>query len=92
MTLRVVPLAAVKLELLCDGKQTFSGGVTVGHPLNFSCAGVYEISVEDAGAVNLSIDGERIYVGRAGQSIAGRHVSRANLPDFVNPPYQQAGR
>ena len=92
MILRVVPLAAAKLGLLCDGKEIYSGTIEPGRPLSFTCARVYEITVEDAGAVNLSIDGERIYVGRPGQSSAGRHVSRANLPDFLNPPFEQAGR
>jgi len=92
MTLRAVPLQSVKFGLLCDGKEMFSGTLEPGRALSFTCTGVYEITTEDAGAVNLSIDGDRIYVGRRGQSIAGRHVSRANLPDFLNPPYEQAGR
>lgn len=92
MTLRAVPLQSVKFGLLCDGKEAFSGTLEPGRSLSFTCAGVYDITVEDAGAVNLSIDGERIYVGRRGQSIAGRHVSRANLPDFLNPPYEPPGR
>ena len=88
MTLRVVPLQSVKFGLRCDGKEVFAGTLEPGHPQNFACAGVYEVTVEDAGAVNLSIDGDRIYVGRRGQSIVGRHVSRANLPDFLNPPFE----
>jgi cytoskeleton protein RodZ len=88
LSLRVVPLAVVRFGLLCDGKDLFSGTLEVGRTLTFTCAGVYEVSVEDAGAVNLSVGGDRIYIGRPGQSIAGRHVSRANLPDFLNPPYE----
>lgn len=92
MALRVVPLQTVKFGLLCDGKEAYSGTLEPGRPQTFTCAGVYEITVEDAGAVNLSVNGDRIYVGRPGQSIAGRHVSRANLPDFLNPPYEPAPR
>jgi cytoskeletal protein RodZ len=92
MTLRVVPLASARFGLLCNGKEAFSGTLEPGHAQSFTCAGVYEISLDDAGAVNLSIDGDRIYVGRKGQSIAGRHVSRANLPDFLDPPFEPAGR
>ena len=92
MALRVVPLQPVRFELRCDGKEAFSGTLEPGRPQSFTCTGVYEITVEDAGAVNLSVNGDRIYVGRPGQSIAGRHVSRANLPDFLNPPFEPARR
>ena len=34
----------------------------------------------------LGVRGERVYLGRPGQSIAGRHVSAENYLDFLSPP------
>ena len=86
----MIPLQQVRFGLRCNGQESYSGLLETGKPLNFNCAGVYEVSIEDAGAVNLSVNGERIYLGRPGQSIAGRHVSAANYPDFLKPPFEAA--
>jgi cytoskeletal protein RodZ len=90
LTLRVISFHSVRFELLCSGKPLHSGALAVGAPLTFDCQGVYEVSLEDAGAVSMSINGERIYLGRPGQAIMGRHVSAANYQDFVNAPSEAA--
>ena len=92
LIMRVVPLQTAGLQLQCDGKQIFSGELQAGRAFRFDCPGVYEISMEDAGAVNLSINGERIYLGRPGQTIAGRHISAANYVDFLTPRSEAAPR
>ena len=84
--MRVIPLQPSRLGLLCNGKEIYSGNLQAGQVIKFECAGVYEVSMDDAGAMNLSVNGERIYLGRQGQSISGRHVSAANYLDYVNPP------
>lgn len=92
LILRVIPFQPVRFSLMCGGKELFSGNLSVGSPLRFQCPGVYEVSLDDAGAVSLSVNGERIYLGRPGQSIAGRHVSAANYLDFARPPSEAIPR
>ncbi len=86
LVVRIIPLQPSRLGLLCNGREVYSGAVEAGQVLKFECAGVYEVSMDDAGAMNVSANGERIYLGRPGQSITGRHVSAANYLDYVNPP------
>ena len=86
LVVRIIPIHPSRLGLLCNGREVYSGAVEAGQVLKFECAGVYEVSLDDAGATNISINGERIYLGRPGQSITGRHVSAANYRDYVDPP------
>lgn len=86
LTLLVMPFEKTRLGLLCNGKEAFSGKLEPGRPMRFNCSGVFEISTDDAGASNFSLNGERMYLGRRGQAIAGRHLSAANFADFTQPP------
>jgi cytoskeletal protein RodZ len=90
IALRVIPFHPVRFELMCSGKPLHSGVLAVGVPLSFECQGVYEVSLEDAGAVSMSVNGERIYLGRPGQPVAGRHVSSSNYQDYLNAPSEAA--
>lgn len=92
LVLRVIPFQPVRFSLLCGGNVLYSGHLAAGNPLRFQCAGVYVVTLDDAGAVSMSVNGERIYLGRPGQSIAGRHVSAGNYLDFVRPPPETTPR
>ena len=86
LVMRVVPLKEVRFDVLCDGRPAHSGLLEAARVVKFECPGVLEISLGDAGAVNLTVNGERIYLGRPGQSVSGRHVSAANYLDYATPP------
>ena len=86
MVLRASAVQTVPFGLLCDGRELFSGALEAGRLVRFDCTGVYEVALGDAGAVSVTINGERVYLGRSGQSVAGRHVSLANLSDYTTPP------
>lgn len=92
LILRVIPFQPVRFGLLCGGKEMHSGNLAPGTPMKFECAGTFEVTLDDAGAVSMSVNGERIYLGRPGQSIAGRHVSAQNYLDFVKPPSEGSPR
>ena len=92
ITLLVIPLEPTAMQVLCAGREVFSGEIQTGKPLSLRCAGVFEIAMDDAGAANFSVNGERVYLGRKGQSIRGRHVSAANFTDYTQPPAETPGR
>ena len=92
LSLRVIPFHAIRFDLLCNGTSIHSGFLAVGVPVSFECSGVFEVSLEDAGAVSMTVNGDRIYLGRPGQPLAGRHISAANYRDFTNAPSEAIPR
>ena len=88
----MIPFHAIRFDLLCNGTSIHSGFLAVGVPVSFECSGVFEVSLEDAGAVSMTVNGDRIYLGRPGQPLAGRHISAANYRDFTNAPSEAIPR
>jgi hypothetical protein len=91
LILRAAASRPVSFRLSCDRVETFAGVLEPGALLTRECAGVFEVHAGDAGAVNVSVNGERLTLGRPGRPIAGRHISLANLADFSSAPPAAAG-
>lgn len=86
LTLLIVPSEKTRMTLSCNGAEIYTGTIEPGRTLTQKCQGVFEISMDDAGAANFSLNGERIYLGRPHQAIAGRHLSADNYIEFIQPP------
>ena len=86
LTLFITPLGRTKLKLACNSKETYAGVIEPGRSLTQKCEGVFEVSIDDAGAANFFLNGERVYLGRPRQAVAGRHISAANYVEFTQPP------
>lgn len=90
LILRAIAATPTHIALSCASQSVYDGTPAAGQVLNFTCDGVFEISLADAGAIALAVNGERIYVGRPGQPVAGRFITAANIADYTNAPPVEA--